>query len=99
MGRIWYLQGDSVKKAAWWILFSSLPWLELLLPPNPQGRVSGTLQRYSLPKLALESKHILNCRPHKIALNSTSKLAKLANKFTFTHYSLTCIACLFSTVV
>jgi len=40
------------------------------------GRVSGTLQCYSLPKLALESKHIVTCRPHRIALNSNS--AKLS---------------------
>ena len=37
-----------------------------------QGRISGTLQCYSLPKLALESKHIVSCRPHRIALNSNS---------------------------
>lgn len=36
------------------------------------GRESGTLHRYSLPKYALEMKHVLNCRPHQISLNSNS---------------------------
>ena len=36
------------------------------------ARESGTLHRYSLPKHALEMKYVLNCRPHKISLNSNS---------------------------
>ncbi|XP_046859399.1 WD repeat-containing protein 35-like isoform X2 [Xenia sp. Carnegie-2017] len=36
------------------------------------ARESGTLHRYSLPKHALEMKYLLNCRPHKISLNSNS---------------------------
>eukprot|EP00794_Sanderia_malayensis_P012081 gene12081-13325_t len=40
------------------------------------GRESGTIHRYSLPKLALEMKHVLNCRPFQMSLNSTS--ARLA---------------------
>ncbi|XP_031567757.1 WD repeat-containing protein 35-like isoform X2 [Actinia tenebrosa] len=36
------------------------------------GRESGTIHRYSLPKLALEMKHVLNCRPHHLSLNCTS---------------------------
>ncbi|RMX47135.1 hypothetical protein pdam_00018680 [Pocillopora damicornis] len=36
------------------------------------GRESGTIHRYSLPKLALEMKNVLNCRPHQLSLNCTS---------------------------
>ncbi|ELT97636.1 hypothetical protein CAPTEDRAFT_160931 [Capitella teleta] len=36
------------------------------------GRESGTLNRYAMPQLSLTHKHTLNCRPHQIALNSTS---------------------------
>lgn len=36
------------------------------------ARTSGVLQRYSLPRLALESRHKAECRPHRITLNSTS---------------------------
>lgn len=40
------------------------------------GRESGTIHKYSLPRLALENKYVLNCRPYQISLNSTSvKLA------------------------
>ncbi|EDO46375.1 predicted protein [Nematostella vectensis] len=40
------------------------------------GRESGTVHRYSLPKLALDMKHVLNCRPHQLSLNcSSSRLA------------------------
>ena len=38
------------------------------------GRASGTVQYYSLPKLALEQVFSLKCRPHKIALNSNSTM-------------------------
>ena len=37
-----------------------------------QGRESGTIHRYSLPKLALEMKNVLNCRPHQLSLNCVS---------------------------
>ena len=37
-----------------------------------QGRESGTIHRYSLPKLALEMKNVLNCRPHQLSLNCIS---------------------------
>ena len=37
-----------------------------------QGRVSGTLQIYSLPKLSIENKQSLECRPEHLALNSDS---------------------------
>ncbi|XP_033640666.1 WD repeat-containing protein 35-like isoform X1 [Asterias rubens] len=40
------------------------------------GRESGTLNRYSLPHLALVNKHTVNCRPHALSLNCTS--ARLA---------------------
>lgn len=36
------------------------------------GRESGTIHRYSLPKLALEMKNVLNCRPHQLSLNCIS---------------------------
>ncbi|XP_071111924.1 WD repeat-containing protein 35-like isoform X1 [Haliotis cracherodii] len=36
------------------------------------GRESGTLNRYSMPMLALTHKYALNCRPHQLALNCTS---------------------------
>ncbi|XP_062523341.1 WD repeat-containing protein 35-like [Corticium candelabrum] len=36
------------------------------------GRESGTMHRYSLPLLALEMKHVANCRPDKISLNCNS---------------------------
>lgn len=40
------------------------------------SRVSGVLQRYKLPKLNLEKRSVLSCRPHKIYANcSSSKLA------------------------
>ena len=37
-----------------------------------QGRESGTLNRYAMPMLSLTHKHVLNCRPHQIALNCSS---------------------------
>ncbi|XP_022083410.1 WD repeat-containing protein 35-like [Acanthaster planci] len=40
------------------------------------GRESGTLNRYSLPHLALTNKHTVNCRPHALSLNCNS--ARLA---------------------
>ncbi|XP_015772966.1 PREDICTED: WD repeat-containing protein 35-like [Acropora digitifera] len=36
------------------------------------GRESGTIHRYSLPKLALEMKNVLNYRPHQLSLNCIS---------------------------
>uniref|UniRef100_A0A6A7G3L3 WD repeat-containing protein 35 n=4 Tax=Hirondellea gigas TaxID=1518452 RepID=A0A6A7G3L3_9CRUS len=36
------------------------------------GRESGTLQRYSLPRVALTARYTLACRPHRLALNSNS---------------------------
>eukprot|EP00051_Salpingoeca_urceolata_P028079 m.484856 g.484856 ORF g.484856 m.484856 type:complete len:1179 (-) comp23570_c0_seq1:94-3630(-) len=33
------------------------------------GRESGTLHQYSLPRVSLQMKHLLNCRPERIALN------------------------------
>ncbi|XP_072032249.1 WD repeat-containing protein 35-like isoform X2 [Amphiura filiformis] len=40
------------------------------------GRESGTLNRYSLPHVALVNKHTVNCRPHSISLNcNSSRLA------------------------
>ncbi|XP_033121645.1 WD repeat-containing protein 35-like isoform X2 [Anneissia japonica] len=36
------------------------------------GRESGTLNRYSLPHVALVNKHTVSCRPHAIALNCNS---------------------------
>ncbi|XP_063218863.1 WD repeat-containing protein 35 isoform X3 [Bacillus rossius redtenbacheri] len=36
------------------------------------GRESGTLQRYSLPQVALTNRYSLFCRPHKLALNCNS---------------------------
>ena len=33
------------------------------------GRESGSLQRYSLPQVALTNRYTLNCRPHKLAIN------------------------------
>ncbi|XP_064652091.1 WD repeat-containing protein 35-like [Lineus longissimus] len=36
------------------------------------GRESGTVNRYAMPLLALSHKHVLNCRPHQLALNCTS---------------------------
>jgi len=40
------------------------------------GRESGRINRYSLPRVALDNKYLLNCRPYQIALNCTStKLA------------------------
>lgn len=44
-----------------------------ILSLMPKARESGTLHRYSLPKHALEMKYLLNCRPHKISLNSNSR--------------------------
>ncbi|KAI0210975.1 WD repeat-containing protein 35 [Lamellibrachia satsuma] len=40
------------------------------------GRESGTLNRYAMPQLSLTHKHVLNCRPHQLALNCSS--ARLA---------------------
>ena len=40
------------------------------------GRDSGTLHQYSLPRVSLEMKHVLNCRPDRISLNcNSSRLA------------------------
>ncbi|KAA0197686.1 hypothetical protein HAZT_HAZT001209 [Hyalella azteca] len=40
------------------------------------GRESGMVQVYSVPRVALTSRHTLQCRPHRLALNSDStKLA------------------------
>ncbi|EGD73851.1 WD repeat-containing protein 35 [Salpingoeca rosetta] len=36
------------------------------------GRESGTLHQYGLPKVNLEMKHILKCRPDRLSLNCTS---------------------------
>lgn len=36
------------------------------------GREMGTLHQYALPKFSLEQKHLLNCRPDRIALNCDS---------------------------
>lgn len=36
------------------------------------GRASGMLLCYSLPKLSLEHKHVVTCRPHRLALNCDS---------------------------
>ncbi|XP_013413466.1 WD repeat-containing protein 35-like [Lingula anatina] len=36
------------------------------------GRESGTLNRYTMPLVALSNKHVLNCRPHQMALNCNS---------------------------
>ena len=36
------------------------------------GRESGTVQRYSLPHLALEAKYVLKCRPQLLAVNCNS---------------------------
>ena len=36
------------------------------------ARESGCLQRYALPSVALTNKYNINCRPHKLVLNSTS---------------------------
>ena len=36
------------------------------------ARESGTIQVWSLPRVTLESKFVLNSRPYKIALNSTA---------------------------
>jgi WD repeat-containing protein 35 len=36
------------------------------------SRESGTTHRYSLPRISLDNKHVLNCRPYKIALNCSS---------------------------
>jgi len=33
------------------------------------GRESGSLQRYSLPQVALTNRYTLNCRPYKLAIN------------------------------
>lgn len=33
------------------------------------GRVSGVVQRYSLPHLTVEGTHLLRCRPYMLALN------------------------------
>ena len=32
----------------------------------------GTIHKYSLPRLALENKHLLSCKPYVMALNSNS---------------------------
>uniref|UniRef100_A0A7M5VC06 Anaphase-promoting complex subunit 4 WD40 domain-containing protein n=1 Tax=Clytia hemisphaerica TaxID=252671 RepID=A0A7M5VC06_9CNID len=40
------------------------------------GRESGTIQCYSLPRLGLENKYVLNCPPYQFTMNSNStKLA------------------------
>ncbi|XP_066268365.1 WD repeat-containing protein 35-like isoform X1 [Branchiostoma lanceolatum] len=40
------------------------------------ARESGTLHRYTMPNFALVHKHVLNCRPHQLALNcNSSRLA------------------------
>ncbi|PSN48259.1 WD repeat-containing protein 35, partial [Blattella germanica] len=40
------------------------------------GRESGSLQRYSLPQVALTNRYTLNCRPYKLAINcNTTRLA------------------------
>ncbi|XP_047144990.1 WD repeat-containing protein 35 isoform X1 [Hydra vulgaris] len=36
------------------------------------GRVSGTIHKYSLPRVSLENKHLINCRPFQMSLNSNS---------------------------
>ncbi|KAJ9582947.1 hypothetical protein L9F63_022708, partial [Diploptera punctata] len=36
------------------------------------GRESGSLQRYSLPQVALTNRYTLNCRPYKLSINSDS---------------------------
>eukprot|EP01147_Barroeca_monosierra_P005562 gene5562-8932_t len=36
------------------------------------GRESGTLNQYGIPKVNLEMKHILKCRPHRLSLNCNS---------------------------
>ncbi|KFO69739.1 WD repeat-containing protein 35, partial [Cuculus canorus] len=41
------------------------------------GRESGTLQRYSLPSVALVQKYTLNCRPHQLSLNCNSSRAAI----------------------
>ena len=42
---------------------------------HAQGRESGTLNRYAMPQLNLTHKHLLNCRPHQLAINCLSKYA------------------------
>ena len=74
----------------------------LPLPPSPpppplpslrQARTSGVLQRYSLPRLALESRHKAECRPHRITLNSTSsKVAIIDTAGVLSLYDLVCAA-------
>ncbi|XP_069691691.1 WD repeat-containing protein 35 isoform X2 [Periplaneta americana] len=40
------------------------------------GRESGSLQRYSLPQVALTNRYTLNCRPYKLAINcNTTRLS------------------------
>jgi len=36
------------------------------------ARTTGTLHQYGLPKVALEMKHVVKCRPDRISLNSNS---------------------------
>ena len=36
------------------------------------ARESGTLQRYTLPHISLLSRHVIKCRPQKVALNSSA---------------------------
>ncbi|XP_065063167.1 WD repeat-containing protein 35-like [Rhopilema esculentum] len=54
------------------------------------GRESGTIHRYSLPKLGLEMKHVLNCRPFQMSLNcSSTRLAIIDIAGVLTFFDLT----------
>jgi len=54
------------------------------------GRESGTIHRYSLPKLGLEMKYVLNCRPFQMSLNcSSSRLAIIDIAGVLTFFDLT----------
>ncbi|XP_046679205.1 WD repeat-containing protein 35-like [Homalodisca vitripennis] len=41
------------------------------------GRQSGTIQRYSLPQVALVQRYSQSCRPHSIAINCNSTMASV----------------------
>ena len=54
------------------------------------GRISGTIEKYTIPHIALESRYLLRCRPQLISINcNASKLSIIDINGVLTFYDTT----------